>query len=55
MIRRTGSRSSTRGTPMEGPAFTAEFAAGGYRARGYVGGIFYAPLARPNEIKHMAW
>ena len=38
-----------------GTPFTAEFAAGGYRARGSVGGIVYAPLARPNEIKHMAW
>ena len=38
-----------------GAPVTAEFSAGGYRARGYVGGIVYAPLTRPNEIKHMAW
>jgi hypothetical protein len=43
-------RQHTLGAPI-----TAEFAAGGYRARGYVGGIVYAPFARPNEIKHTAW
>ena len=38
-----------------GAPITAEFNAGGYRARGYVGGIVYSPLAEPSEIKHMAW
>jgi hypothetical protein len=38
-----------------GAPVTAEFSAGGYRARGYVGGTVYAPLTRPNEIKHMVW
>lgn len=38
-----------------GAPITAEFGAGGYRARGYAGGIVYAPLARLKEIKHMAW
>jgi hypothetical protein len=38
-----------------GAPVTAEFNAGGYRARGYAGGIVYAPLARPDEIKLMAW
>jgi hypothetical protein len=38
-----------------GAPITTEFSAGGYRARGYVRGIVYAPLVRPKEIKHMAW
>ena len=38
-----------------GAPITAEFSAGGYRARGFVGGIVYAPLAKAKEIKHMAW
>jgi hypothetical protein len=38
-----------------GAPITAEFSAGGYRARGYVKGIVFAPIAKPNEIKHMAW
>jgi hypothetical protein len=38
-----------------GAPVTAEFSAGGYRARGYVGGIVHAPLTRPNQIKHMVW
>lgn len=38
-----------------GAPTTAEFSAGGYRARGYAGGIVYAPLAQPSEIRHMVW
>lgn len=38
-----------------GAPVTAEFNAGGFRARGYERGIIYAPFNRPNEIKHMAW
>jgi hypothetical protein len=38
-----------------GAPVTAEFSAGGFRARGYVGGIVYAPIASPDKIKHMAW
>jgi hypothetical protein len=38
-----------------GAPITPEFSAGGFRALGYAGGIVYAPLARPDEIKHRAW
>ena len=38
-----------------GAPVTADFNAGDYRARGYERGVVYAPLARPNETKHMAW
>jgi hypothetical protein len=38
-----------------GAPITGEFSAGGYRARGYERGVVYAPLARLNEVKHMAW
>ena len=38
-----------------GAPVTAEFSAGGYRARGFVKGIVYAPLAHMQEIKQMAW
>jgi hypothetical protein len=38
-----------------GAPVTAELSAGGFRARGYERGIIYAPLARPDDVKHMAW
>jgi hypothetical protein len=38
-----------------GAPVTAEFSAGGYRARGFTGGIVYAPIAQPKEIAHAAW
>ncbi len=38
-----------------GAPITAEFTAGGYRARGYEEGIVYAPNVQPTDIKHMAW
>ena len=33
---------------------TAEFSAGGFRARGFVGGVVFAPLAKVADVAHAA-
>jgi len=38
-----------------GAPVTPEFSAGGFRARGYVGGVVFAPLANITDITHVSW
>jgi hypothetical protein len=38
-----------------GAPITAEFSAGGFRARGFVGGVVFAPHANAADIAHVSW
>jgi hypothetical protein len=38
-----------------GAPITPEFSAGGFRARGYVGGVVFAPLAKVADVAHVSW
>ena len=38
-----------------GAPVTPEFSAGGFRARGYVAGVVFAPLANVADVAHALW